>query len=133
MPQDREEFVRRWWAAFNQDGLAPLWLCDEDIEMTNPAEFPVQGPYIGHEGVRQWTKECWEVFSDLRMEVEEVVDAGDGETVVSVQTVRGKMRHSKLPADVQWAAVWTIRGGKAVRARGYLTRAEALEAAGVQE
>ena len=133
MSEDIEDFVRRWWAAFNQDGLAPLWLCDEDIEMTNPAEFPVQGPYIGHAGVRKWAQDCWEVISDLQMEVNEVIDAGDGETAVSVQTVRGKMRHSGLPTDVQWAAVWKIRDGKAVRAQGYLTRAEALEAAGIEE
>jgi ketosteroid isomerase-like protein len=41
------------------------------------------------------------------------------------------MRHTKLPWDVLWAAVWTVRDGKAVRGQGYMTKEEALEAVGV--
>jgi hypothetical protein len=32
--------------------------------------------------------------------------------------------------DLLWAAVWTVRDGKAVRGQGYMAKAEALEAAG---
>ena len=37
----------------------------------------------------------------------------------------------QLDTNVEWAAVWTIRGGKALRAQGYRSKAEALEAAGL--
>jgi len=133
MSRENVEFVHRWWAAFNETGTAPLDLCDEQIEMSNPSRWPVLGPFIGHDGVRQWATESWEVFDDLRMEVEEVVDARDGETVVGVQRVRGLMRHTKLPTNVQWAAVYTIRAGRLLRAQGYMSRAEALEAVGLRE
>ena len=133
MSRENVDLMRRWWAAFNADGGAPLALCHEEVEMTNPPGFPVVGPYIGHDGVRQWATECWEVFSELRMEVEDVIDVGDGETVVSVQRVRGLMRHTRLPTDVQWAAVVTIRAGRMLRAQGYMTKAEALEAVGLRE
>ena len=43
------------------------------------------------------------------------------------------MRHTGLPAKVQWAAVMTLRGGKLAHAQGYLTKAEALEAVGLRE
>jgi hypothetical protein len=43
------------------------------------------------------------------------------------------MRHSGLPADVQWASVMTISGGRLLRAQGYLTRADALRAVGLGE
>jgi ketosteroid isomerase-like protein len=35
--------------------------------------------------------------------------------------------------DLLWAAVWTVRDGKAVRGQGYMTKAEALEALAVSE
>jgi hypothetical protein len=42
------EVVRRWWAGFNEDGMPPLALCDEEIEIRNPPDFPVRGPFYGH-------------------------------------------------------------------------------------
>ena len=41
--------------------------------------------------------------------------------------------HGKLPYPEARATTWTIRDGKVLRACGYLTRAEALEAAGLSE
>jgi ketosteroid isomerase-like protein len=133
MSRENVEIARRWWGAFNEDGAAPLGLCHEEVEIRNPSEFPTTGPYFGHDGVRHWETDAWEVIRDLRMDVDELIDVGDGERVISVQTVRGRMRHSDLPADVQWAAVMTIRAGKLVRAQGYLTRAQALNAVGLRE
>jgi ketosteroid isomerase-like protein len=66
-------------------------------------------------------------------ELQEIIEADDGETVVSVQRTQGLMRHTQLPMDLLWAAVWTVRDGKAVRGQGYMTKAEALEAVGVSE
>ena len=134
MSSENVEIVRRLWEGFERDpGPSLLNLCDEEIEIRNPPEFPVQGPYHGHDGVRQWAREVWEVIDDLRFEVDEIIEAGDGETVVTVQRTLGRMRQTQLRSDFQWAAVWTIRDGKALRAQGYLSRAEALAAAGLGE
>ena len=103
------------------------------MEILNPPEFPVTGPFRGHDGLRQWAAEIWEVFDDLDFEVQEIIEADDGETLVSVQRTTGRMRHTQIPVDIVWAAVWTVRSGKAVSSRGFLTRAEALEAAGLPE
>jgi hypothetical protein len=35
--------------------------------------------------------------------------------------------------DVEWAAIWTVRSGKLLKAQGYLNRADALEAAGLEQ
>jgi hypothetical protein len=48
-----------------------------------------------------------------------------------VQRTQGRMRHTEMKTNVQWATTWTIRDGKVLRAYGYLTRAEALETAGL--
>lgn len=133
MSRENVEVARRWWAAFNRGGSGLLDLCDQEIEIRNPSLFPTTGPYVGHEGVRQWESDVWEVVSDLHMDVDHLIDVGDGERVVCVLTVRGKMRHTGLPTDFQWAGVMTLRAGKAVRAQGYMTKAEALEAVGLRE
>jgi ketosteroid isomerase-like protein len=145
MPPENAELVRTLWAALDRDGETPwppasndeldrqlrLDLIDERVEIRNPAEFPVADDYHGHDGVRQWATEVWEVFSELHLEVEEILEAADGETVVSVQRTQGRMRHTNLETDLRWAAVWTIQDGKAVSAHGYMTRREAVEAAGL--
>lgn len=41
------------------------------------------------------------------------------------------MRYTRLPTDVVWAAVWKVRNGKAVSGHGYMSKQEALEAAGL--
>ena len=147
MSRENVEVVRALWAGLKQDPGEP-WppasrdeldrrvrpdLCDERIEIGNPAEFPTADAYRGHDGVRQWAAEVWEVFSEVHHELEEIIEVGDGETVVSVQRTQGLMRHTQLPVDLLWAAVWTVRDGKALRGQGYMTRAEALEAAGMSK
>jgi hypothetical protein len=38
-----------------------------------------------------------------------------------------------MKTNVQWATTWTSRDGKVLRAYGYWTKADALEAAGLSE
>ena len=78
------------WQGLNAPGLPWLDLCDERIEIRNPPEVPLRGPFVGHEAARQWEAEIWEVFKDLRHHLQEVIDVGDDEKVVSVQRTRGK-------------------------------------------
>lgn len=132
MSDAHREFVRRWWATFHEDGLPSLDLCDEQIEISNPPQFPVRGTYRGHEGVRRWREDAFDVFDDLRVEVEDVIDAGDGETVVMMLRIAGVASHTRIPIDETWAAVWKIRDGKLVQAQGYISRREALRAAGLR-
>ncbi len=106
-------------------------LCHEQIELRNPAEFPVADEYRGHEGLRRWATEVWEVFSEVHNEVEEIIEGGDGDTLVSVQKTHARMRHTGLETHFRWAVVWRFQGGKVLSGHGYLTKAEALDDAGV--
>jgi ketosteroid isomerase-like protein len=101
--------------------------------MRNPGEFPLKGPFHGHEGLRVWASEVWEIFTGVHHEVEEVIDVGDGATVISVQRTQGRTRHMQVDTNVQWASVFTLRDGKILYAQGYLSKNEALEAAGLRE
>lgn len=133
MSGENLEVVRRWWEGFNQDGMPSLDLCDEQIEITNPPEFPVRGSFHGHEGVRQWRDQVFEVMDELEVEAEKLIDVGDGETVVMLLRLRGVASHTRIEFDEPWAAVWRIRNGKLVHAQGYVDRGKALEAAGLSE
>ena len=95
-------------------------------------EWPIQGPYHGHEGLRRWWRDVGDVFSDLRFEVEDVFDLDDGR-VLTVQRATGTAVHTGLPQELQWASLLSFRGGKIVHAQGYFSRQQALEAVGRSE
>jgi ketosteroid isomerase-like protein len=132
MSRENVEIVRRWWALFNDDTL-PIALCDEQIEIINPDEFPLTGPYYGHQGVRQWASDAWDIIDEIRVEPVEVFEVPDSHAAVAVLENSGRMRHAGIPAKVRWAAVVTIRDGKLVRAQGFMTKDQALEAAGLSK
>jgi ketosteroid isomerase-like protein len=109
-------------------------LCHEQIEIRNPPDFPVRGVFRGHEGVRRWREQVFEIAENARVEPEEIVDVhDDGETVLMLLRATGTANYSEIELDLEWAAIWTIRDGKVLRAQGYLNRAEALEAAGLSD
>ena len=133
MSQENVDVVRRWWAGFNEDGVPSLDLCDEQIEISNPPEFPVRGSFHGHEGVRRWRDQVFDILDDLNVEAEKLFDAGDGETVVMFLRLQGVASYTRIKVDEPWAAVWKIRNGKLLHAQGYVSRRKALEAAGLSE
>jgi ketosteroid isomerase-like protein len=134
MSEQQVEIVRKCWAGLEEDPPnLRLEYFDEEVELRNPPEFPLQGPFHGHDGLRTWAAEVWEVITGLHHEIEEIIEAPDGETIVTVQRTQGQMRHPELPANLRWATVWRFRDGKVVRGEGYLDRAQALEAAGLTE
>ena len=121
-PPSPEEFNRRM--RFD--------LCDEQIEIRNLEQFPVANRYHGHAGMRQWAIEVWEVFSEVHNKIDELIEVDDS-TIVSVQTTHARMRHTELETHLKWAVVWTLKDGKVLRTQGYVTRAEALEAVGLDD
>jgi ketosteroid isomerase-like protein len=133
MSKENVEVVRRWWASFNEFGMPSLDLCDERIEVTNPPNFPVRGSYHGHEGVRQWRNDVWDIVDNAKVEVEKLIDGGDDETVVMLLRFQGTASYTRIEFDEPWAAVWRIRNGRVVYAQGYTNRRKALEAAGLSE
>ena len=131
LADENVEVVRRWWAGFNEVELPPLELCDPQVEIRLPDEFPFTGIYRGHEGVRQWSAEVFDVIEDHQVAIEDVVQAPDGETVVMALRSTGRSKEMQFDIDLPWAAMWVIRDRKLVYAHGYLTIAEAREAAGL--
>ena len=87
--------------------------------------------FQGHDGFRRWFAESMETFEELNTELTEYRDLGD--RIVAFGRIHARGRGSGLEIDSPTGWVFTVRRGKVVRAEGFLSRSEALEAAGLSE
>jgi ketosteroid isomerase-like protein len=133
MSQENVEAFKRAMDAGNRQDVEAL-LAELDPEVEWHAALPMLGGdavYRGHEGVREFLPEVWEVLADTRVEFPEIRDVGD--LVVGVGHFRGRGKGSGVEAETPFAYVVDFRGGKAIRVRSYLDPKEALEAVGLSE
>jgi ketosteroid isomerase-like protein len=84
----------------------------------------------GFEEVRDAWLTWFEAFEDVDFEIEELV--GDGDSVVAFIRVRGRGRESGLVIEQRLPSVWTVRGGRVERVKGYRDEGDALRAAGLR-
>jgi ketosteroid isomerase-like protein len=83
----------------------------------------------GRDGIREAWRRWHEAFDGVRFEWGEVDHGGD--VVVVTYEIHGRGRGSGVEVQQAVTLVWQLAGGKVVRISAYLTRAEALEAAGL--
>jgi ketosteroid isomerase-like protein len=123
------ESIKQMYDAYarGEYGLGLSYL-DPEIEFSQPAEEPGAGTFHGHQGVIQafahWTRE----WDDYRVDAYELVDAGD--QVLARTRHHGRGKTSGVEVEMLIFQLWTLRGGKVVRAKMYYDESEALEAAG---
>jgi ketosteroid isomerase-like protein len=86
------------------------------------------GPIIGRDAMRAYVNDWYDMFADLEVVPEEIIDAGP-ERVGVVRRLAGTARASGVATEMRLATLYTIRGGKVVRGREYATRDQALAAA----
>src|ERR687896_987269 len=82
----------------------------------------------GLEGTLEWLSDTRETWDDYSQEIVEIADLGDDVLVVLSLSARGG--ESGVPVAQELAVRWTFEGGKAVLARSFTSKDEALEAAG---
>jgi ketosteroid isomerase-like protein len=131
MSQENVEIVRSIYGAYASGEFdAALSLVDPDVTF-DVSIRPEGKVYRGHEGVaeglRTWTG-TWEGF---RMEVQELIDAGD--RVVAIEHQSGRGRGSGVSLSHTYASVFSLRDGKVTRITWFQSRVEALEAVGLAE
>jgi uncharacterized protein len=133
MSKENVEIVRRSFAAYDSgglDALAEFWHPDIDWRAVEGYIDDV-GRIRGPDGLRQYYRQWEETFDAVRVEIEELTEAGD--EVVALLRGVGRMKGSDAEIDIRYAVVISIRDGKIARGREYSTREEALEAAGLSE
>jgi ketosteroid isomerase-like protein len=132
MSDENVEILRRALEAFDR-GDEDEWLTSwhADAELYDFIELPdIPQPYRGREGVRRWAANIQSVLGDFRMEPQRFTRIGDA-ILVEID-VRGVGEQSGVPVGmIVHALVW-LRGDKIARARAFLDRAQALEAAGLK-
>lgn len=128
MSRENVEVVQRTYVAYGSPRLSGVAEADwrPDIEWHASEAF---GVLRGRPAVLAYFADWFDSFEDLFLRLEEAIDAGD--QVVAVHRLRGRGRASGASLDAHLAVVFTVDGGKIVRAREYATRAEALEAVGL--
>jgi ketosteroid isomerase-like protein len=107
-------------------GLAPF-VHPEFESMGRTSVLSVSG--TGLQGLRAVWLDWLEPWESYRVELEDVIDAGD-QTVVLVRDF-GLRKGSDAEVSISAASVWTVRGGKIARVEFYTDRAEGLAAAGL--
>jgi ketosteroid isomerase-like protein len=117
-------------AAVLMEAVSPFF--HEDFEIVAPTFVAGEGVrFVGLEGFRAGWLDWLEPWESYRVEVEDVVDAGD-DALVLVRDY-GRRAGSTGEVSVVGGAVWTVREGRVARVAFYLKRSEALEAVGLSE
>ena len=141
MSQENVDLARRGYsavnAAYESDDVTRFLpfaeeVCDPDFVLATTGRlFPESGEWRGPQGLLRFTEAQMEAFSQMWIEPQEYIDAGD-RLVVPVR-LGGKARHTGIEMEFAVAHVFTIRDGKATRLDVFLNKAEALEAVGLSE
>jgi ketosteroid isomerase-like protein len=84
----------------------------------------------GVQGALAALAEMSAIWDSWQQEVERVLDAGE-KGVVALLRFRARGRESAVPVESPWAIVATLRDGRIVTSRVFLTHEEALEAVGL--
>ena len=133
MPQDNVEIVQRMLEAFNRDDPdAVVAAFVEDCELHEPPEMPDRPTlgFRGYDGIREWMEKLRGI-ADVRFELGRCTVTGD--VIVSEWNAGGHGQASGVPIKWTTFTVVHIRDGKIAKAQGFLSMAEALEAAGLRE
>jgi ketosteroid isomerase-like protein len=130
---DNIELVRRALDAYNAgdvDAFVDLFTDDGEVE-TDP-RFPEGGTFSGREAVRRFIAglhQGWQGGSAVT--TKEMRPAGD--SVLATLEWHATGERSGIDVSSDWFGLWTLRDGRIARLRFFYDRAQALEAAGLQE
>ena len=131
MSQENVEIVRRVYGLWPDRVSAAEEVLDPDLVIDIPRNVLTPAFYHGFDGFRRFLERVEEVWENLQVEPEELIDAGDN--VVAAVRMSGKRRGSNVKAETRVFTVWTFREGKVLRYTSYRTKRQALESVGLSE
>ena len=132
MADENVKFVVDGYSRFNAgEREAGLWFWHPDAEYHAAREDPDSAVHRGIDAIRAQFDSWLAAYPDLN--VEPVEARGNGDIVFLWVRFSGHGATSGAPMEMELAHVLTIRDGRVARAVEYMDRAEALQAAGLQE
>jgi ketosteroid isomerase-like protein len=130
MSQENMEAAREIFERWRRGDFSGIDSLPGDFEVVTAREMPDAGTYRG-DAARRWLNAWVDSFDSLTMELVELTDVGDRVLAEFVQ--HGIPRGGSTPVDVRTWSLMTRRGGAVSRLDLFLSRDEALEAAGLSE
>jgi ketosteroid isomerase-like protein len=109
--------------------LAELAEPDFQVVMVGPGYTSVAREARGFDGFREAWGDWTSPFATFRIEVEEMLDAGD--KVVSLVRQEATTKTGGVPIEAEAAAVWTIANGRLHRVEFHIERESAMRSAGL--
>ena len=136
MSQENVEVVRAAFAAWNAGELLDvLSRFDPQIVYHPRADEPDPSPHVGRDAYEQLIYGFVDSFSEVTVEMLELIDTGDhviASTVLHV-VLRGQRSASGARVSDTYVFVYKVRDGLIVEGWEYRTKQEALEAVGLSE
>jgi ketosteroid isomerase-like protein len=131
--QENVEIVLAAYVRFNSgDRTADhLEIWDEQGAFHSAPEDPESSVHRGIDAIRRHYASWVDTYPDLRLEPMEA--RGRGDTVFLWLRCSGRGRESGIPLSMRLAHVITMRDGRMTRLLVYLSKTEALLAAGLSE
>jgi len=128
MSAENVEIIREGYARFIATGepLGDLMSPDFVWDMSTFRGWPERKTYEGIEGTREFLEDWVSAWEDWRLELKDLIDAGD--QVVAIVHQSGRSKATGLPVDMTFAQVWTLEDGRQTRMRMYADPDEALRA-----
>jgi ketosteroid isomerase-like protein len=132
MSKENRQLVDRVVDAWNRSDVEAFLKCfGSDCEVVFPPEVPEPGPFRGHAELRRWVDGFLAAWESHQAEIVETRDTAEG-VFVSLHLV-GRGLGSAIEMDETDAHLFAIQEDSIIRWRGFQTRAEALEAAGLSK
>jgi len=131
MSKENVEIARRFiegWQRADWDGMAKL--ADPGVELHGTVGGVEEGRVRrGVVEIRRDFESNEEIWDEHRVEIDELIDAGDRVVLFQREYQRG--RSSGVELVLEAAVLIDLRDGRIVRLQGYMDRGAALEAAGL--
>src|SRR5918995_6055461 len=132
MSQENVEIVRRAYEALaRRDMEVAEVMMRKHLTPDFEFESALTGQvHKGAQGMRDLAADLWDTL-DYVPAVEEIIDSG--EHVVVVLRISGRGAGSGVPVSQRVTMLWTFKDDRIVRGKSFTSRAEALEAAGLEK
>jgi ketosteroid isomerase-like protein len=128
MSQENVDALRAVFVQFARGDFSAYGALPDDVELVIAPEMPDAGSYRG-ETAHSWLRAWVESFDELTMEPVEFRDAGDKVMIEFIQ--RGVPKGGNATVELRSWSVSTMRDGAVAGLQLFLSRAEALQAAGI--
>jgi len=136
MSQENVENARAAFAAWNAGDMEALFALFHPELVYHPrADEPDPSPHIGRDAFERLVRGFVHSFSEVRIEVLDLIDAGDhviASTVLHV-ALRGQGSASGARVSDAYVFVYKVRDALVVEGWEYRTKQEALEAVGLSD